>query len=227
MASITQKTTRTKRVFVLVLTMMILMPPFSHSRPKSRLQSTHEHMVVAKAISQLNEQPESVEEVSPPLPERDRLSSSYGWRKSRRTGKRTFHAGLDFHAKKGTPVYAVRSGIVEKVLRNTRRKNGFSGYGNAVVIYHPDEDRWSFYAHLDKTTVKAGARVLAGQTIGHVGNTNNGRFPGMGVHLHFEARVRTKSGVSPFPGAYRKNNRNPKRWLARHGVKYNRRGRLI
>ena len=101
------------------------------------------------------------------------------------------------------------------------------GYGNAVVIYHEDEDRWTFYAHLDEALVVPGMVVEAGDEIGRVGNTTNRRFQGMGVHLHFEVRVRAHNGQSPFPGRYRVNNIDPERWLGSHGIHFDNTGKVI
>lgn len=154
---------------------------------------------------------------SSPLPRGYRVGSGFGYRPSRRDGSRTFHAGLDFAAPRGTPVYAVRAGIVETVAHD-RRGAQFIGYGNAVVVHHPDADRWSFYAHLDEVFVEPGQLVEAGQLVGRVGNSSNRRFPGMGVHLHFEVRRPQPDGSSPFPGPYRRFNVDPARWLAESGV---------
>lgn len=156
---------------------------------------------------------------SSPLPAGHRVGSHFGYRISARTGRRTFHAGIDFLAERGTPVYAVRGGVVEAVARNTQHTN-FAGYGNAVVIHHAEEGRWSFYAHLNDVNVEAGQVVEPGQLVGHVGNTTNGRFPGMGSHLHFEVRVAAHDGSSPFPGAYRRHNVDPEEWLAELGVRF-------
>jgi murein DD-endopeptidase MepM/ murein hydrolase activator NlpD len=122
-------------------------------------------------------------------------------------------------------VYSVRPGIVELVTRNHEHDNGMGGYGNGVVLYHPDDDLWSFYAHLQRVEVAVGDVVVAGQRIGRVGNTSNGRFRGMAVHLHLEVRQRTAEGLSPFPGLYGPNNRDPEAWLARHGLHYDADGR--
>jgi murein DD-endopeptidase MepM/ murein hydrolase activator NlpD len=154
---------------------------------------------------------------SSPLPAGHRVSSHYGYRTSPRTGVRAFHAGLDMGAAPGTPVYAVAGGVIERVAHNVRRTS-FSGYGNAIVVHHPDLDRWSFYAHLEDVVVEEGAVVEPGQLIGHVGNSNNGRFPGMVAHLHFEVRVRRPDGGSPFPGLYRVLNVDPAAWFAELGV---------
>lgn len=162
-----------------------------------------------------------------PVPSSARLMSRYGMRRGRTTGRPTFHAGLDFYAPRGTEVVAARSGVVE-IVASERSYNGtFSGYGNAVVIYHEDEDLWTFYAHLDESLVSPGMKVEAGEIIGRVGNTTNRRFVGMGVHLHFEVRERTHDGGAPFPGRYRINNINPETWLVEHGIQYDRTGLVI
>src|SRR5690606_35159802 len=121
------------------------------------------------------------------LPAGHHAGSGFGYRPSLQTGRRTFHAGRDFIAARGTPVYAVRRGVVEAVAQE-RARNTFSGYGNAIVLHHADDARWSFYAHLDEVLVEPGQEVAAGQLIGRVGNTSNRRFRGMGAHLHFEVR---------------------------------------
>jgi murein DD-endopeptidase MepM/ murein hydrolase activator NlpD len=164
--------------------------------------------------------------VSAPLDQQFRMTSRFGWRRSRRTGERTFHAGMDFGAPRGTAVRAIRGGTVEMVTRDSERRNGMSGYGNAVVIHDKVEDLWFLYAHLSETSVEHGAQVEAGQVIGAVGNSSNGRFRGMATHLHLEVRERTARGESPFPGPYRRHNIDPQGWLAQHGVAYDRRGRL-
>jgi murein DD-endopeptidase MepM/ murein hydrolase activator NlpD len=161
---------------------------------------------------------------STPLPQGFGPGSGFGYRTSPRTGLRTFHAGVDFMALRGTPVFAVRDGVVETVARERGRGQHFSGYGNAVVVYHPDLDQWSFYAHLSEVNVEPGQRVEAGTNVGRVGNTTNGRFRGMPSHLHFEVRSRPVDGGSPFPGAYRRHNLDPEQWLAEIGVRFEHEG---
>ncbi len=154
-----------------------------------------------------------------PVPAQYGIGSHFGYRTSTRTHQRTFHAGLDFLVPRNTPVFAAHDGVVEQVVANVRR-NQFSGYGNAIVIRHPDTGHWSFYAHLSSADVEEGQIVRAGQPIGRVGNTTNGRFPGMVAHLHFEVRQARSDGRSPFPGAYRQHNVDPEEWLAALGVSF-------
>ena len=65
-----------------------------------------------------------------PLKSYTRISSEYGWRKNPVSGVNKLHAGIDFAAPAGTPIYAAASGYVQVA--------GWSsgGYGNYVIIYH-------------------------------------------------------------------------------------------
>jgi len=155
-----------------------------------------------------------------PLPDGFRPGSSYGWRTSPRTGRRTFHAGLDFLAPRGTDVRAAVGGVVERVTRDRRGRTRFGGYGRAVVIRHPSIGVWTFYAHLEAVHVTAGDEVSAGQLIGAVGNSTNHRFRGMPTHLHFEVRHAARGDRSPFPGPYRRYNVDPAAWLRALGVRF-------
>lgn len=155
---------------------------------------------------------------SPLDPATTRVGSGFGDRAGRTSGATTFHAGLDFVGKVGDPVRAIMAGQVARVARN-EEKSGFNGYGNAVVIFHPDLNLYSFYAHLSRLGVANGQMVLPGQVIGAVGNTTNGKFPGMGAHLHMEIRRPKPDGSMPFPGAYRVYNLDPAAVLDSVGVK--------
>ena len=151
-----------------------------------------------------------------------RIVSRFGYRAGRSTGARTFHAGADWAAPRGTPIYAPLSGIVELVGRDDL--NTLVGYGNAVVIRHPDLGLWSLYAHMDRVlpTIVPGMAVRSGKQLGFAGNTTNGKFSHrqgggpeqphrgeMGPHLHEEWRVAKPNGSSPFPGAYGVYNIDP------------------
>lgn len=156
---------------------------------------------------------------SPYFPAFSRVASRYGVRGGRTTGTPTFHAGLDFVGSQGDPVRAFREGQVRYVARDFERKSrGFDGYGNAVVVYHPQIGLYSFYAHLSAVAVTEGQVVRPGQLIGWVGKTTNGKFPGMGAHLHFEIRRPMAGGAMPFPAPYRVYNVDPLPHLASSGV---------
>jgi murein DD-endopeptidase MepM/ murein hydrolase activator NlpD len=156
-----------------------------------------------------------------PLPAGHGVGSHFGYRISTRTGIRTFHAGTDFLAPRGTPVFAIAGGVVELVAQNTRQTR-MGGYGNAVVVRHEDQGVWSFYAHMSSVQVEPGQVIAPGQLLGEVGNTTNGRFPGMVSHLHLEVRRAAPDGGSPFPGPYRRYNVDPESFLSALGVRFDR-----
>ena len=89
------------------------------------------------------------------------------------------HKGIDYAARRGTPI---RSSGEGKVI--FRGKKG--GYGNVVIIKHGS--RYStLYAHLSKFNRKARrwSKVKQGQIIGYVGSSGLATGP----HLHYEFRV--------------------------------------
>ncbi|WP_159800112.1 M23 family metallopeptidase [Flavobacterium sp. MK4S-17] len=103
------------------------------------------------------------------------MASGFGYRSDPFTKIRKFHAGMDFSAKTGTPVYATGDGVV------TRADNRASGYGNHIVIKH-GYGYETLYAHLSKYKARAGQRVKRGDVIGYVGSTGRSEAP----HLHYE-----------------------------------------
>jgi murein DD-endopeptidase MepM/ murein hydrolase activator NlpD len=60
-----------------------------------------------------------------------------------------------------------------------------AGYGRYVVVKHAHRN-YTWYAHLSRVAVHAGALVSTGSTIGRVGSSGDATGP----HLHFELRVR-------------------------------------
>lgn len=103
------------------------------------------------------------------------MASGFGYRSDPFTKIRKFHAGMDFSAKTGTPIYATGDGVVE------RADNTASGYGNHIVIRHGFGYE-TLYAHLSKYKVKRGEKVKRGDVIGYVGSTGRSEAP----HLHYE-----------------------------------------
>jgi murein DD-endopeptidase MepM/ murein hydrolase activator NlpD len=88
------------------------------------------------------------------------------------------HLGVDYAARRGTPVVAAGSG---RVIHASR----LGSYGNLVKIRH-DDGYETRYAHLKsfRRGIKRGKYVKKGHTIGYVGNTGRSTGP----HLHFELR---------------------------------------
>ena len=115
-----------------------------------------------------------------PLKSYSRISSEYGWRKNPVSGVNKLHAGTDFAAAGGTPIYAAASGYVQVAGWST------GGYGNYVIIYHgkmSDGNTYStLYAHMRSVATSAGKYVKQGELIGYVGTTGNST----GNHLHLE-----------------------------------------
>lgn len=113
-----------------------------------------------------------------------------------RKGHLTGHAGTDFKAKVGTPVYASFGGQVTRVNWNTRSN------GHCIEIDHPDKGVKTLYLHMDKVLVRAGQRVRQGGKIGLSGNTGRSYAP----HLHYEikSRDRKKTVYNPFIFKYHK-----------------------
>ena len=104
-----------------------------------------------------------------------RMASGYGWRIHPIYKTRKLHAGMDFSAKTGTPIYATGDGIIEAVKKSRR------GYGNHVIIDHKYGYK-TLYAHMKKYIVRRGQKVKRGEVIGYVGSTGTS----VGPHLHYE-----------------------------------------
>ena len=103
------------------------------------------------------------------------VASGFGYRTDPFTKVRKFHAGMDFSAQTGTPIFASGDGVV------SRADNTASGYGNHIVIRH-GYGYETLYGHLSKYKVRAGQRVNRGDIIGYVGSTGRSEAP----HLHYE-----------------------------------------
>jgi len=109
-----------------------------------------------------------------------KISSRFGQRRDPFNGKAAFHGGLDYKAKRGTPVGAAADGTVIKAGR-------MGGYGKIVEVKHRN-GYITRYAHLSRITVKVGDLVKSGERVGKVGSTGRSTGP----HLHFEIRKRGK-----------------------------------
>jgi murein DD-endopeptidase MepM/ murein hydrolase activator NlpD len=109
-----------------------------------------------------------------------------------------FHAGMDFTAKQGTPIYATGDG------RETFADYATNGYGRHVVIDH-GFGYSTLYAHLSELKVRNGQKVKRGDVIGLVGNTGLSAGP----HLHYEVH---KNGQPVDPANYYFNDLTPEEY---------------
>lgn len=105
-----------------------------------------------------------------------RLTSGFGMRRHPILGYSKMHAGVDFGAPAGTPIYAAGSGVVEELGEK-------GAYGNYIRIRHNGEIATA-YAHLSRYAkgLARGGRVDQGDVIGYVGSTGRSTGP----HLHYE-----------------------------------------
>jgi len=103
------------------------------------------------------------------------ITSTYGMRRHPILGYVRMHAGIDFGAPYGSPIYAVADGVVTFAGRH-------GGHGNYVRLEHSG-GIGTGYGHMSRIAVRPGMQVHAGQVIGYVGSTGLSTGP----HLHFEA----------------------------------------
>ncbi|HNI33675.1 MAG TPA: M23 family metallopeptidase, partial [Chitinophagales bacterium] len=127
-----------------------------------------------------------------------RIASGFGYRIDPVYKTPRMHAGLDFSAETGTPVYATGDGVVE-----IAGSQG-DGYGNKVVIKH-GYGYETLYAHNSKILVRAGTKVKRGQTIALVGSTGKSTGP----HCHYEVM---KNGIKIDPVNYFFNDLTPEQY---------------
>jgi len=127
-----------------------------------------------------------------------RIASGFGYRIDPVYKTVKFHAGLDFSAPQGTPIYATADGVVKVA--------GLSdgGYGNHVVIDH-GYGYETLYGHMLRIKAKRNQRVKRGEVIGYVGNTGKSTGP----HCHYEVR---KNGQKLDPVYYFYNDLTPQQF---------------
>ncbi|MGB7217582.1 MAG: peptidoglycan DD-metalloendopeptidase family protein [Vicinamibacterales bacterium] len=87
--------------------------------------------------------------------------------------------GIEIAAAEGLPVRAIHEGTVAFA-------DPFTGFGNLVILDHGSRT-YSVYANLLEITVRKGARVEQGETVGSVGRPPTGP-PGLYFELRIDAR---------------------------------------
>ncbi|MET6999635.1 M23 family metallopeptidase [Chitinophaga defluvii] len=115
----------------------------------------------------------------------NRIASGFGYRIDPIYKTVKFHAGLDFTAPSGTPIYATGDGVVEEASLSD------VGYGNHVVIRHGYGYK-TLYGHMLRMKVKTGQSVKRGDVVGWVGSTGKSTGP----HCHYEV-IKNGEKVDP------------------------------
>lgn len=126
------------------------------------------------------------------------LASGFGYRVDPVYKVTKFHAGLDFAAAIGTPIYATADGVVKEADYNA------GGYGNNVVINHGFGYE-TLYGHMYRIKAKTGQKVKRGEVIGYVGSTGKSTGP----HCHYEVH---KNGQPVDPVYYFYNDLTPEQY---------------
>ncbi len=108
-----------------------------------------------------------------------RISSRFGRRHHPVLNRMRMHKGVDYAAKRGTPIHSSGDG---KIIFKGRK----GGYGHVVIVQHGSRYQ-TLYAHMNgfKRGIRVGKYVKQGQTIGFVGSSGRATGP----HLHYEFRV--------------------------------------
>ena len=126
------------------------------------------------------------------------VTSGFGWRTHPIYKTAEFHAGMDFSAETGTPIYTTGDGVV------LRADNMAQGYGNHVVVNHGFGYQ-TLYGHMSRIVAKPGQKVKRGQLIGYVGSTGLSTAP----HIHYEV-IRNGEKVNPINYYY--NDLSPQQY---------------
>lgn len=115
-----------------------------------------------------------------------RMNSKFGMRRHPVTKRWKLHAGSDFAAPRGTPIYAAAAG---KILI----AKWYGGAGRFVRIDHQNGYKTGYF-HMSRIAkgMKPGKKIRKGQIIGYVGSTGLST----GNHLHFEV-IKNGKKVNP------------------------------
>ena len=85
-----------------------------------------------------------------------------GWGADR--GKRQ-HLGIDLGGKRGTPIYAIEDGVIDRTKLQSN--------GALQIVMRGRSGSKFYYGHMDKVLIKGGQRVEAGDVIGLMGDTGS------------------------------------------------------
>ena len=128
----------------------------------------------------------------------NRIASGFGYRIDPVYKTVKLHAGLDFAAPQGTPIYATADGKVSESSFSS------TGYGNHVVINH-GYGYETLYGHMVRIKARGGQRIKRGEVIGYVGSTGKSTGP----HCHYEVH---KNGQKLDPVYFFYNDLSPQQF---------------
>lgn len=122
-----------------------------------------------------------------PLKMKSYYIDTYG--AAREDGNRR-HEGTDIFNKKGTPIFSVCDGIVEK--------SGWNRLGGERVGIRGTDGNYYYYAHLDKINneIAVGDSIQKGELIGTMGNTGDALTTP--DHLHFGIELPNGEWINPY-----------------------------
>jgi len=126
------------------------------------------------------------------------IASGFGYRVDPVYKITKFHAGLDFAATQGTPIYATADGVVKEASYDA------GGYGNHVVLNHGFSYE-TLYGHMVRIKVHVGQQIKRGEVIGWVGSTGKSTGP----HCHYEVH---KGGQPVDPVYFFYNDLTPEQY---------------
>ncbi|NVK36065.1 MAG: M23 family metallopeptidase [Rhodobacteraceae bacterium] len=108
--------------------------------------------------------------------------SGFGMRRHPILKYRKMHTGVDWAAKRGTPIMAAGNGVIKKA-------GWSSSYGRRIELSHAN-GYTTTYNHMTAFAkgITEGMRVSQGQIIGYVGSTGLSTGP----HLHYEVMVNNR-----------------------------------
>jgi murein DD-endopeptidase MepM/ murein hydrolase activator NlpD len=110
-------------------------------------------------------------------PMKSKKTSDYGSRRVFNDEKISWHKGVDYRARTGTPIPVANRGVV-----------AFTGHlffnGKTVIVDH-GLGVMTMYCHLSKISVQEGEIIPQGQVLGLAGNTGRSTA----AHLHWGVRV--------------------------------------
>lgn len=119
---------------------------------------------------------------------RGTIIRKFGENKNLRLRTVTINYGIDIRVSGDLTVKSVADGVVSAI-------EWLPGYGSVLIITHKDQFR-TVYGHLGEISVREGATILQGETIGKIGESLEGNI------LHFEIWND-------------RDNQNPEVWLVK------------